>query len=55
MDELDQDTPGHLEFDVQVTKGEVPPVEQFGELLRRAARIAEINREANPPTAPRRR
>lgn len=53
MDELDQDTPGQLEFDVQVPRGDVPPAEQFAELLRRAARIAEINRAANPPTAPR--
>lgn len=53
MDELDQATPGQLEFDVQVPRGDVPSAEQFAELLRRTARIAEINRAANPPTAPR--
>jgi len=45
--EVEEDTPGRLELDVEAGKDRVPGAARFRELLGHLVRIAQINAEAN--------
>jgi hypothetical protein len=49
--EADARKPGELVVEVEGGKAMVPSTERFHELLDHAVRIAQINAQANPPTA----
>jgi hypothetical protein len=47
MEELEAETPGRLELDVEAGKAQVPDDEKFRAVLEHAVRIAEINAKVN--------
>jgi hypothetical protein len=49
MAELEAETPGRLQLDVEAGKTEVPDAGAFRQVLEHAVRIAEINAEVNQP------